>query len=178
MKRAILILGFFNCVAWLATTTLKLEASPESTAASADESTEQEPAPPADQTYVGVKKCSACHFNQFLIWRKDTHSKAFDNLPAKYKSDESCVKCHTTGFGHETGFKTAADKDLAGITCESCHGPGSAHAEVCASLPKGGKLTAEQEKAARDSIWRMLPKNVCVTCHKSKGHVAHPAYDK
>jgi hypothetical protein len=149
------------------------------TGASQTETGQQaEPAPPSGQSYIGVKKCAACHFDQHLVWRKDKHAKAFDDLPAKYKKDADCLKCHTTGFGEPTGFKTAADSHLAGISCEACHGPGSQHEEVCKPLANVTKLSAEQEATARDSIYRMLPQNVCITCHTSKGHKAHPKYDK
>ena len=33
--------------------------------------------PPEDQTYIGAKQCSACHFDQFIQWRQTKHSKAF-----------------------------------------------------------------------------------------------------
>jgi len=153
-------------------------ASQTGTTGSSGPAGDAEPAPPADQRYTGVKKCAACHFDQHLIWRKDKHAKAFENLPAKYKTDASCLKCHTTGYGEPTGYKSAADANLAGITCEVCHGPGSKHDETCKPLANVTKLSAAQEKLARDSIYMMLPHNVCVTCHSSKGHKAHPKYDK
>jgi hypothetical protein len=128
-----------------------------------------EPQPPADQQYIGMKKCSACHFDQFLQWRGTKHAKAFEILPAKYQADATCVKCHTTGFGEPTGYKTVADADLKGVGCEVCHGPGSKHAEI--SKPFANmKPNPEQEKIARDSIWKMRPQNVCVTCHMVQGH--------
>ena len=132
-----------------------------------------EPEPPADQEYIGTKKCAACHFDQFLKWRPTKHAKSFELLPAKFQADANCLKCHTTGFGHPTGFKTAADLDLKGTSCEACHGPGSKHAEVAKPFANM-KPTPEQEKLARDSIWKMLPKNVCVECHKVQGHHENP----
>jgi hypothetical protein len=139
-----------------------------------------EPAPPADQTYIGVTKCAACHFEQYQDWRKqqDKHAKAFDIVPAAYRKTAECLDCHTTGHGTPSGFKTAADKGLAGVTCESCHGPGSAHAELAKPFEKKKTLTAEEEKIARDSIYRMLPENVCVTCHSARAHHKHPDYKK
>jgi len=128
-----------------------------------------EPAPPADQHYIGTKKCAACHFDQFLKWRGTKHSKAFEVLTAKYENDAKCLKCHTTGFGEATGFKTAADLDLKGVSCEACHGPGSKHEELSKPFANA-KPTPEQEKIARDSIWKMLPQNVCVSCHMVQGH--------
>jgi len=128
-----------------------------------------EPAPPADQQYIGAKKCSSCHFDQYLKWRPTKHAKSFDLLPAKYQADANCLKCHTTGFGHPTGFKTVADVDLKGTSCEVCHGPGSKHAELSKQFANQ-KPTPEQEKIARDSIWKMIPQNICVSCHVIQGH--------
>jgi hypothetical protein len=132
-----------------------------------------EPTPPAGQEFIGVKKCSSCHFDQFLKWRSTKHAKSFELLPAKYQADANCLKCHTTGFGEPTGFKTAADVDLKGTSCESCHGPGSKHAELAKPFANM-KPTPEQEKIARDSIWKMLPQNVCVSCHVVQGHHENP----
>ncbi len=130
-----------------------------------------EPAPPAGQTYTGSKKCASCHFAQFMLWKKGKHSKTFDLLPAKYQKDPKCLDCHSTGFGEATGFKDiTSTPSLAGNTCENCHGPGSKHEEVCKPFAKLKKLTAVQEKAARDSIWLLLPGNVCVKCHVTKAH--------
>ena len=129
-----------------------------------------EPAPPEGQTYTGAKECAACHFKQFMSWKKDKHSKSFQLLPEEYQPNAECVKCHSTGLGEETGFKDLeSTPNLAGTTCESCHGPGSKHAEICQGFGKE-KLNAEQEKIARDSIWSMLPENVCVACHITKAH--------
>jgi len=128
-----------------------------------------EPTPPAGQEYIGVKQCSSCHFDQFVKWRMTKHAKSFDLLPAKYQADANCLKCHTTGFGEPTGYKTVADNDLKGTSCEQCHGPGSKHAEISKPFANQ-KPTPEQEKLARDSIWKMLPQNVCVSCHTVQGH--------
>jgi hypothetical protein len=139
-----------------------------------------EPTPPANQTYIGVQKCASCHFDKYQDWRKqqEKHAKAFEILPAKYQEDASCLKCHTTGFGEASGFHTAADRSLAGITCESCHGPGSAHADIAKPFANKKGLPPEQDKIVRDSIYKMLPQNVCVTCHSARSHKKHPDYEK
>ena len=139
-----------------------------------------EPAPPANQTYIGVTKCDSCHFDKYQDWRKaqDKHAKAFAILPAASQADPNCLKCHTTGFGDPSGFKTVADRALTGITCESCHGPGGAHAEIAKPFANKKNLPPEQEKIVRDSIYRMLPQNVCVTCHSARAHKKHPEYAK
>jgi mono/diheme cytochrome c family protein len=135
--------------------------------------------PPADQTYIGVKQCSACHFKQFMTWKKSKHAtESFAKLPAKYKTDASCLACHSTGYGAATGFKDeASTPNLAGTTCEACHGPGSKHQEI-AKKYANAKLTPEQEKEVRGSTYKVLPHNVCASCHASLGHKPHPTYDK
>jgi Cytochrome c554 and c-prime len=134
----------------------------------------QEPAPPADQQYIGAKQCAACHFDQFMKWKTSKHAKTFDLLPAKYQADTKCLQCHTTGYGQATGFKTAAaSADLKGTTCEACHGPGSKHAEIAKQFANK-KLTPEQDKTVRDSIWKIEPTNACIACHVVQGHHDNP----
>jgi hypothetical protein len=132
--------------------------------------------PPEGQTFVGAKNCSACHFDQYLDWRTTKHSKAFDILPAQYRTDNSCLACHVTGMGEATGFKSlASTPDLVGASCESCHGPGSEHAKIAKTFGDK-KLTAEEEAYVRSTIHLMQPKNVCVTCHLTRAHKKHPDY--
>lgn len=134
--------------------------------------------PPAGQTYVGSKECSSCHFDQFLTWRETKHAKGFDILPAKYQADKSCLKCHTTGHGEPNGFESKAKTPgLVGASCESCHGPGSKHAEIAKSYGKK-KLAKDEEAYVRSTIHLMQPQNVCVQCHLSRAHKKHPPYTK
>ncbi len=130
----------------------------------------KEPPPPKEQMYTGAKRCASCHFQQFMSWKKTKHSKSFDLLTEKYENDPKCLKCHTTGYGEPSGYKEPSDTSLQGTTCEACHGPGSKHEEACQAFAKKKKLSEEEEKLARDTIWRMLPKNVCVECHVVQGH--------
>ena len=111
--------------------------------------------PPADQTYTGTKACTACHFKQFMAWKKTKHATdAFAKLPAKYKTDATCLTCHSTGYGAASGFKDeASTPNLAGTTCEACHGPGSKHVEVAKPFISKKTLTAEEtaRSAARST---------------------------
>ncbi len=134
--------------------------------------------PPPNQEYIGTKKCAACHFPQFRIWRTDEHSKAFEILPAKYQEDAACLKCHTTGFGTPTGYKDASTKSLASISCEACHGPGSEHAKIALRTVEEEEITPELEQIVRDSIYKVQPGNICISCHEAKRHKAHLDYDK
>ncbi len=125
--------------------------------------------PPADQTYEGVHECAECHEKAFESWKKTGHAHAFDVLTEKYEKDPKCLKCHTTGYGTPTGYKDESTPDLKGITCETCHGPGSKHVEICEAF--GDKeLSEEEEDLAKHSIWEVLPKNVCIKCHTRMAH--------
>jgi hypothetical protein len=137
-----------------------------------------EPPAPEGQTFVGTKECAACHFEQFMSWRDTKHAKAFDNLPAKYRADATCLKCHTTGHGQPTGFTSQQQTpNLVGNSCEGCHGPGSKHSEVAKAFGQK-QLTPQEAMQVRDSIYLMQPKNVCVECHLAATHRKHPPYDK
>jgi hypothetical protein len=150
----------------------------QSTVAQQPATERAEPAPPAGQTFVGSKDCAACHFDQFMAWRQTPHAKAFDILPAKYRADAMCLKCHTTGHGQPSGFTNLqATPNLVGNSCEGCHGPGSEHSKVAKSFGQK-KLTPQEEAQVRDTIYLMQPKNVCAECHLAVGHKQHPAYDK
>jgi hypothetical protein len=134
--------------------------------------------PPEGQTYVGTRECAACHFEEFMAWRNSPHSKAFDILPEKYRADSDCLKCHSTGHGEASGFTTMeATPNLAGTSCEACHGPGSKHTEVAKSFGQE-PLTEEQQAYVRSTIHRMQPGNVCVDCHLTAIHKPHPEFDK
>ena len=133
--------------------------------------------PPEDQTYIGSKNCASCHFDQFLTWKQTKHAKSFDIMPAKYRTDSSCLKCHSTGHGEPTGYKDATTAALAGTSCEACHGPGSKHAEIAKQFANQ-KLSKEQDAYVRSTTHKILPGNACIECHATRGHKKHPTYDK
>lgn len=87
------------------------------------------------------KKCMACHLAEYQSLKKQKHTKAFDDLTGNYKQDKSCLECHTTGYGEPTGFKSIADTpQLAGVTCEACHGPAGEHIRL------GDEISAKEKK--------------------------------
>ena len=64
------------------------------------------PAPPTGQSYTGVKRCSSCHFKQYMTWKKTKHAKeAWESVTAKYRTAAECLPCHTTGYGQADGFQ-------------------------------------------------------------------------
>ena len=88
----------------------------------------------APETYTGSDRCAPCHENEFAIWARSKHARAFTTLvQAKQDYNPECVRCHSIGFGKERGFvNAAATPNLMNVGCESCHGPSSRHPEPTA----------------------------------------------
>ena len=80
-------------------------------------------------TYVGTETCASCHPQSHKTWANSSHAKAFETLNLKEsQSDPKCIKCHTVGFGEESGYKRIfKNAKLTNVGCENCHGPGSEH---------------------------------------------------
>jgi hypothetical protein len=78
---------------------------------------------------AGTKSCQKCHEEDCQAWRSSKHAGAWKSLGKKGAHvDPDCQRCHTTGYGQPGGFVSARRSDrLAGVGCESCHGPSLAH---------------------------------------------------
>lgn len=114
------------------------------------------------------------------MWKDSAHAKAFENMPTKYKrgADTSCFTCHMTGYGHPKGYKGAESADLLGVTCESCHGPGSAHETAAKKYVDKKELTPEEKKEVNSVLYKLIPEG-CIGCHITQGgHKPHPEYEK
>ena len=87
-------------------------------------------------------------------------------LPAGYAGSDTCELCHepqvlsikTTAHGQAANLRTPA----ATHGCESCHGPGQAHADS-ETEPKGHIRTFKTMKPAEIS-------ETCTTCHNRGTH--------
>jgi hypothetical protein len=118
----------------------------------AQEHGEDCPAPKkGEAAFVGNKSCQECHQETFPVWEKSKHSHAWETLEQQGKQFHlNCVGCHVTGYEQPGGVcrldKVAGREDVG---CESCHGPGSLHAED--PTPK--------------NIVRKPGRELCVTCH-------------
>ena len=100
----------------------------------------------AAPTYVGVNQCKMCHMKQYNVWKDTAHAKAFDVLKPADQAKPECIKCHITGD----------NKELKGVQCEACHGPGSEY-----------KSFAVMKNVKEAEAKGLVPKpvNVCVKCH-------------
>ncbi len=134
--------------------------------------------PTAGSEFVGAKACKKCHMKQTRAWKKTMHSKAWEQLPEKYRDaaakDEKgrqCISCHVTGHGDPRGgFKDATESvHLTGVQCESCHGPGSKH------IAAGQALLKEKRAKFNDGeqSYIVLKTTKCSDCHNP--HVSYKA---
>jgi len=116
-----------------------------------------------DFEYIGAAKCKMCHNKsktgaQYKKWAAGKHAKAMDVLKGAEKKDPKCIKCHST-YG-------SVDKDLIatltleeGVSCESCHGPGSAY--------KPNSIMKSRKKSLAKGL--ILPtEELCIKCHNSE----------
>ncbi|SMC27135.1 Cytochrome c554 and c-prime [Desulfacinum hydrothermale DSM 13146] len=100
--------------------------------------------------YVGDQTCAQCHeeiHERFMQYSKKPHSfqgveKLQDGLSPQELQD--CYACHTTGYGQPGGFTDpVSTPDMKNLGCESCHGPGSVHAETEDPQDIRGKITVQ-----------------------------------
>ena len=127
-------------------------------------------------TYVGAAKCKICHKTekqgrQHPIWEESTHSKSFAVLSSdqaiqiakeagleKTPAESSkCLACHSPLF------EKAAELKEEGVTCEVCHGPGSAYKKLSIMKDreesvKNGLIVYGSPEAIRKQ---------CLSCHEN-----------
>lgn len=113
--------------------------------------------------YIGAPKCKMCHNKpdkgeQFNKWEAGPHAKAMETLKGDEKNDPKCLKCHSTAASVDKSL-VATIKVEEGVSCESCHGPGSVYKS--ASIMKNQKLALSKGMT--------LPtEEVCVKCHNEE----------
>jgi formate-dependent nitrite reductase cytochrome c552 subunit len=160
----------------------------------------ERPEPPADQpeyTYVGTKKCKSCHLDVHKSWAKTKMGLAFETLKpghakeAKatfgldatkdYTTDKTCLKCHVTGYGKPGGYEIPdpknkramrKSKDLHGVGCESCHGPGSEYVKILEEIDTSRRSYSVEELHAKGM--RKIDKNACISCHNEESPTVNP----
>jgi Cytochrome c554 and c-prime len=146
----------------------------------------------AGNRYIGANKCKNCHEaeasgNQYAVWLKSGHSKAFETLGsdeakkfAKEKGiddpqkSDKCLKCHETAFGVAADLIKNGFDPKQGVQCESCHGPGEAHFKArfsaAASGSAGDGLADDKAKASPQTvpagkILTKIEQKTCLGCH-------------
>ena len=82
-----------------------------------------------DFKYVGAAKCKMCHNKaekggQYASWAAGPHAKAMLSLKGDEVKNPKCLKCHSTAAGADQALVATITVE-EGVSCESCHGPGS-----------------------------------------------------
>jgi len=133
---------------------------------------------PTDHAYVGAKKCMPCHMSpakgaQYKQWMGTKHAQAYKTLGTdeakaaakKMGIDDpqkspKCLQCHVTGYHAPDSLKTEKYAMADGVTCESCHGPGSDYWKmpVMMGIAKGSMKAA-------DYGLEMPTEETCMQCH-------------
>ncbi|MHC5009378.1 MAG: cytochrome c family protein [Planctomycetota bacterium] len=138
--------------------------------------------------FVGPKDCKKCHFKQYKSWTKNALAQSYEALKpgqaeeAKtaagldvdedYTTNPDCLRCHTTGYGTDTGFPAVVEgqewteeelervEKFGAVTCEACHGPGSLYGP----FKKDNKEYQRAEIVALGALAPVAPEN-CNPCH-------------
>lgn len=118
---------------------------------------------PTEAALVGSAACRSCHAAEYETWSDHGHAKALSTLAAKREHrNTDCLRCHTTGFGQTGGFPKRGTADshpaLAGVGCESCHGPGGDH--IAEEATKRGSIVSLGDKCDSCVILQ-----ICGSCH-------------
>ncbi|MBN1848414.1 MAG: hypothetical protein JW932_07500 [Deltaproteobacteria bacterium] len=79
--------------------------------------------------FIGWKACQECHTEISNGWARTRHASAFESLVESGQQDlPDCLRCHVVAYDRPGGFLDPdLTMELAGVQCESCHGPGKKH---------------------------------------------------
>ena len=126
--------------------------------------------------YIGAAKCKICHNkpntgDQYGKWAKSLHANALKSLssPASMEyakkngianpaKDAKCLKCHST-YDKVDAKLRAGITPTEGVSCESCHGPGSTYKSP---------TIMKNQKLAMDNGLILPDKNTCIGCHNKE----------
>lgn len=116
-----------------------------------------------DAKYIGAAKCKMCHNKadkgeQYNKWLASPHAKAMDRLKGADATNAKCLKCHSTAASVDQGL-IASITAAEGVSCESCHGPGSLYKTA----------TIMKDKTLAMSKGMIMPdEKVCKKCHNEQ----------
>jgi len=129
--------------------------------------------------YMGYKKCKGCHSREYASWKEgamgtvsfralmpgvsgEAKESAGLDVQKDYTTDPKCLECHATGYGEPGGYVDPyTTPQLAGVTCEACHGPGEYYWRVMA---KNRKVFTTYELKALKFV--VPSQETCNKCHK------------
>ncbi len=128
----------------------------------------------AQNKYVGAKNCKMCHMTKgkaYPVWEASKHAKALETLKsdaakkigaakgiADPSTDAKCLKCHSTAAGVDAKLIAGITKE-EGVSCETCHGAGSAY--------KAPAVMRNHDACVTNGL--ITPdEKMCLKCHNSE----------
>jgi hypothetical protein len=136
---------------------------------------------------VGADACQKCHAAESNTWKQTPHFQTFLTLHRKkeaqeiagrlgiasFKSDSNCIQCHYTMQDKGHGMEA-----IAGVSCESCHGPAKNWLNVHSDYGGAGitrltespehrlqRLTQSIQAGMRNPVNVYLVAQSCYRCH-------------
>lgn len=133
--------------------------------------------------YTGSEKCRVCHMSakkgdQYGVWKKSPHAKAFETLAsaqskeiakkmgiADPQKDMACLKCHVTGASDPAELKGDRFNQSEGVGCEACHGAGEDYSPL--------KIMRDRELSIQNGL--LIPdEKTCKQCHNEESPTYKP----
>ena len=135
------------------------------------------PTPPIAEgpSYTGVMACAECHAGaamgyQYSRWRASRHAQAYAvlstprgheiatqaGLDGDPRTSVACLKCHATAYHQPAGGTLDSYSVYEGVSCESCHGPGSEYSPEA--------IMKDPAAAAAAGLQKVTPET-CLACH-------------
>ncbi len=115
------------------------------------------PAYMATATYKKSTMCKMCHKAQGTGWATTKHASFNKELP--WDAPGAAKPAPEEVYRHVTGYNADGTYSEKGITCEACHGPGSAHIGAPMATKKNFIVNPADLKTAGQKI------SICGRCH-------------
>lgn len=135
-----------------------------------------------DYKYIGAPKCKLCHNkpatgDQYGVWQTKLHSNAMKSLSSELSmeyakkngiadpaKDMKCLKCHSTYYAIDASMRGGINPN-EGVSCETCHGPGSKYKSQAIMVSREASLAAGL----------IIPdKALCEKCHNPENPFHKP----
>jgi hypothetical protein len=117
--------------------------------------------------FVGDKACTPCHQDSHKVAEHQKHAHAYQTLVInKSEYDPECLKCHTVGYGLNSGYVDAVKTpQFMHVQCENCHGRGKDHIQDMLTVLKQPTLSGAEKLARKPSTLKPVTQASCITCH-------------
>ncbi len=106
----------------------------------------------------------------------DVTDRELDWRDRAYTFNTSCFRCHVSQV--VTNYDPASDSyhtiwTEPGVSCETCHGPASAHVQVFSSL-RPGERPSDRKIVSVKSLGRERRNDLCASCHAKASAIETP----